>query len=249
MEKHEYETMHRVELEYWWYIGLHELVLSLAKKHVSSKGGQARILDAGCGTGAMSHKLAACGFRTFGFDLSADAISFCRQRHLTRQSQDSIVDLPFQTKAFDLIISLDVLCDLERVGVGPALKEIQRVLADGGVFVFNLPAYNWLKSSHDAAVNNLQRFSMRAFERQLKGAGLSVAWHSYRNTILFPALALVRILRKFSPETGENLKSDLKPLNPLVNGFLAGILRAENRILERGARFPFGLSLAGVARK
>jgi SAM-dependent methyltransferase len=52
MERREYEVMFRLEEDYWWYLGLRNLVFRYLNR-VADQNKSAMILDAGCGTGKL----------------------------------------------------------------------------------------------------------------------------------------------------------------------------------------------------
>jgi ubiquinone/menaquinone biosynthesis C-methylase UbiE len=249
VQKSEYAVMYGIEDAYWWYLGLHHLIRAVIREY-AAESRPLRILDAGCGTGALLQQCAALPANCAGFDLFPDALAFCRQRGLERLAQASITAIPFRTNTFQMVLSLDALCDLPTADdVEQALREIYRVLAPGGVLVFNLPAYAFLKSSHDYAVNNCQRFVKHRFQRQLQTLHFTIPQLTYRNTLLFPPLAVVRLWKKLQVAANAPGSSDLALLPRWLNTFLTKLLLAENAFLLRGGRFPFGLSLFGVARK
>jgi SAM-dependent methyltransferase len=67
----------------------------------------ARILDAGCGVGAMTEGLAK-GNLVVGVDLAEAALRYARGRRLAAVCADS-TRLPFAGQAFDLVLSVGVL--------------------------------------------------------------------------------------------------------------------------------------------
>src|ERR1035437_6648654 len=77
----EYARMAEVEESHWWYQSLHQRVVHTFTK--AGLGPESPILDAGCGTGGLMLKLQQAGFRLIqGFDLSEEAVRFCRDRSL-----------------------------------------------------------------------------------------------------------------------------------------------------------------------
>ncbi|MBI5650633.1 MAG: class I SAM-dependent methyltransferase, partial [Chloroflexi bacterium] len=50
MRPDEYRVMFEIEDKYWWYRGVRALLRQLLPRYIHSR--EARILDAGCGTGA-----------------------------------------------------------------------------------------------------------------------------------------------------------------------------------------------------
>ena len=90
-----------------------------------------------------------------------------------------------------------------------------------------------------------RRYTRTDVLRLAHGAGLEVLQATYWNAVLFPAVALVRRLRKSRAQTSQ---SDLRPISPRVNRLLYGFLRLEAAWLRHGS-LPFGTSVLCVARK
>jgi SAM-dependent methyltransferase len=243
MNLEEYEVMFQVEDHHWWYLGMEQITCGLLDQAVG-RGRDLHVLDAGCGTGAVMRYLAPYG-RVVGFDLSAEALRFSRQRGHPRLTQASVVQLPFADREFDLIVSFDVICE---VGVDDAvaLHEFSRVLKPGGHLLIRLPAFRWMSGQHDVAVNVSHRYTRPEIEQQLKRTNLAPVKTSYANTFLFPIALAKRWSERFRAgrQTGSDLTLDPGPFN----GVLRGILSAEAPLV-RSLGLPFGLTVVALARK
>ncbi|MGW0082844.1 class I SAM-dependent methyltransferase [Streptomyces sp. NPDC003393] len=92
-----------------------------------------RILDAGCGTGALSAALRDRGAVVTGVDASARMLALARRRlgdDAALHAVDLRDPLPFGDAAFDDVVASLVLHYLE--DWGPTLAELRRVLGPGG---------------------------------------------------------------------------------------------------------------------
>ena len=245
----EYETMARVEKSHWWYKGLRRIVLDHWRWYVlpgSRKvrgSNPMRVLDAGCGTGTVLWSLeqSAC---TVGVDCSPVAIGFCRSQQLQRTAVASVAKLPFGDASFDVVISCDVLCHAAITDCTAAMGEMARVLKPGGLLMLNLPAYQWLLSTHDAAVANVRRFSRVEVLRLLQEQSLTPLRVTFWNSLLFFPIAAVRLGRG----SRRRQQSDLH--GPAFgHAILFFILSLERLLLRFVPSLPFGLSLFAVARK
>jgi len=245
METREYQTLYDSENSHWWYLGLKDLVLSFVVKYAEKKK-ETRILDAGCGTGGILKDLE--GYKAWGLDISQEAIRFCRLRKLNNVINASTSNIPFDDNSFDLIISLDVLYHLGVEDDRGALRELTRVLSEGGTLLLNLPAYDSLRGRHDRAVHTRHRYTIDELEEKVKAAGLVVEKITYRNTVLFPLAFLKRILQGRSVKSADKVESDVVLPPDFINKLFTKILFFENRLL-RTINFPFGLSIFCVARK
>ncbi len=242
MERAEYEVMYRVEDSLWWYRGM-EAISRAVLERTCGRGYELRILDAGCGTGAVLGYLADYG-TAVGMDFSPHALRFSRQRGHARLTGGSVNALPFADGSFDLVTSFDVLC-VNGVDDGQALREFRRVLAPGGWAFLRLPAYNWLRGAHDRAVNIRHRYTAADVRQRLTDAGLLVEHLSYANMWLLPLAVAKRWAERLFPrQRGSDLTLDIGPLN----GLFRAILSSEARLVA-GPGLPCGLTVVAVARR
>lgn len=242
MQTAEYELMYRVEDSHWWYKALHSLIFNLLDVYVPDWRDKA-ILDAGCGTGAVLKRLGN-PTRSFGVDLSPEALRFCHKRGLQNVLQADVASLPFENNRFDAIICSSVLYHRWVGDVEVALAELIRVLRPGGFLFLNLPAYPFLRSAHDDAVFGARRFTRAEVRSLLLKNNLAILRLSYWTTLLFPLACLARILGV--PKAGRDFGS-------------GGSLSSMNRVMSRLMSFelallkkvslPFGVALFCVAQK
>jgi ubiquinone/menaquinone biosynthesis C-methylase UbiE len=119
--------------------------------HVSGK----HVLDAGCGGGAFSRKLAALGAIVTGIDGSTEMIAIAEGYPVRPNLQYRVADLteklPFPDGHFDVVLANMVLMDIPRIDV--AIAEFARLLVDGGVLVLSIThpcffSYDWVADEH-----------------------------------------------------------------------------------------------------
>jgi len=244
MNPEEYEVMYRVEDTHWWYRGM-EAITRAVLDRVVGRVHALRILDAGCGTGAVMRYLADYGQVT-GIDFAPEALHFCQLRGRERLGRASVLALPYADESFDLIASFDVLCERAVVDDDLALREFARVLRSGGRALLRLPAYDWLHGKHDEAVYIHHRYTARELKAKLQHAGFEVEHVSYANMLLFPLAALKRLSERFMPSKQPG--SDLTLGAGILNTPLRLILSLEAPCVARTG-LPFGLTVVALARK
>ena len=189
METPEYKIMYDMEMDYWWYVGLHHLVLHFLAQENHRGNGPLEVLDAGCGTGQLMKLCHAAGLDPVGLDFSSEALRLSRVRGLGSLVQGSISEIPFPNDLFDVVVSLDVADCLEGAEMTHSLGEMHRVLKPRGALILNLPAYNSLRSQHDRAQHILHRFNAGELRSLLSEIGFQLQVCTYRNTFLFPIAA------------------------------------------------------------
>jgi len=200
MNPEEYARMHQFEDWYWWFVARREAALQFVRDFRPGDG-PVRILDAGCGTGALLECLAReRGTNVYGADLAVEALAFSRGRGRRGLVQADLIALPFRADTFDIVTALDVVEHVEADTA--ALAEIRRVLKPGGILVMSVPAYAFLWSSHDEALHHKRRYTAGMLAPRLKDAGLVTTRMTYLLSVLFPAIALFRLADRLRPQTG-----------------------------------------------
>jgi SAM-dependent methyltransferase len=91
-----------------------------------------RVLDVGCAKGFLLHdlRLVAPGIQTVGVDISSYALAHVMEDVrgcVIRATADA---LPFRDHAFDLVVSINTVHNLDLERCGRALREIERVSAE-----------------------------------------------------------------------------------------------------------------------
>ena len=86
-----------------------------------------KALDVGCGTGLITTKLAERVHEVIGIDKSIEMIKLAEPRpNITYLTADAL-NLPFEDKSFDLVISVTVMQDVGKDNWDKFLKEIYRI--------------------------------------------------------------------------------------------------------------------------
>jgi SAM-dependent methyltransferase len=223
---------------HWWYRGRRRVLHAELDRLPLPP--DARILDAGCGSGRMLDELRPRG-RVTGVDANANAVTATRRRgHVAWQC--NIEGMPFADASFDLVTCLDVVehtPDDRRT-----LRELRRVTRPGGTLVVTVPAYQALWSAHDIVNGHYRRYRVS----ELRAAAQEAGWYhlrdSYFNALLLGPAAVVRLTRR--RPRARSARSELALTPAWLDGVLEWPLRLEAAVLRGGARLPFGLSLLAV---
>ncbi len=248
MEPYEYETMYNLEGSYWWYRGLHAILLDVLG--VLGVESDAMVLDAGCGTGQnMARVRDAVTPQVYGFDYAAYGAKFCRERGLRHICVASVNDIPFSADAFDAVMCIDVL-ECDAVDEDRALRELVRVVRPGGHLILVAPAYDWLLSEqHHKAVGASRRYSRSRLASLLGRHHIEVVRMTNLFAALLPAVAVYRLSLRYLDRSPKDCpRSELKPMPSFVNELLFRIVDAERVLLKR-MDLPFGSSILAVCRK
>ncbi len=113
------------------------------------------ILEAGCGLATVIMRLRDMGFKVIGLDYAEQALHVARAYDPSLSLQVGDVHaLPYADNSVHGYLSFGVLEHFEH-GVGPALREANRVLVPGGTLVLTIPYPN--------VVHTLVRWKRRVF--------------------------------------------------------------------------------------
>lgn len=233
---------HRAEDRHWWYRGRRR-VLERTIDHLGLPT-EARVLDAGCGSGRNMVELARRGAVT-GVELSPTSARLARERGTGEVIECSVLDMPFDDGSFDLSLSLDVIEHL--ADDVAALRELRRVTAEGGALLVTVPAYRWLWSGHDEVNHHHRRYNRRSLLAAANQAGWSCERTTHFNSLLLPVAVALRALDRVNPRTTKS-SLDLWVPPGLLNWLLRQPLLLEAAIVGRGGSIPVGLSLLAVFR-
>ena len=247
MRKNAYLEMYNVEDTHWWYVGLHDLVLSLAKKLFPYR--TLKILDAGCGTGGLLSVLSKSGYEVEGIDYSKDALELCKKRGIQNVQRADLNEWKPSQNSYDLIVSMDVLYHKWIRNEIQILRSLANGLQENGLMMLNYPAFPILHRKHDEIVMARERYTKNILKARLKKAGLKPIIISYRVPHAFFFLLTLSFLETLQTNSSDT-QSDVAEIPPkFVNKILIKINRIENYFITRGFSIPFGSSLFVVAKK
>jgi SAM-dependent methyltransferase len=252
MDRVEVAAMRGHEDHHWWYRGRRRIVeeeltrLSLPR--------DARVLDAGCGSGRLLDELVAYG-QVSGLDMNPDSVATAQERGHDDVRQGVVEHLPWDDETFGLITCLDVVEHTANDRV--TLRELRRVLRPDGYLLITVPAYQALWSSHDVFNRHYRRYDRRMMRSAAAESGLRIERMTYFNSLLLPPAAAVRLLQRLRyRETVRNgdatngaHRSDVELTPQWLSPLLELPLRAEAGWLRGGRTIAGGLSLLALLRR
>jgi len=239
MQQQAYRQMYEMEDRHWWFVARREIIRKVLDQLFPDHDATA-VLEAGCGTGGNLQMLSAYG-PLQAFEPDAEARAMANSRGICQvESGDLPAAIPFPGQ-YQLICMLDVLEHIDDDEA--ALEQIARRLAPGGKLLLTVPAYPFLWSGHDVALNHKRRYTRKVLLERICRAGLKPVYTGYFNTLLLPLIMLARLAGKLFTN---NINTDLAMPPVWVNTILTRILASE-RLLVPLISLPAGVSILLVA--
>jgi len=223
--------------EHWYYRSKASALLGFVK-HLNPQS----VLDVGAGSGFFSKEL---------LEKTKATEALCIDTSYESERNGDISGKPIRYRTHsgpvdvDLVLMMDVLEHVDNdIGL---LNEYADKVSAGAHFLITVPAFSFLWSGHDVFLGHKRRYTLREIERVVEKAGLIVERGSYFFGLVFPLVAVLRLLDGNLNSRGHPPRSQLKRHDPITNATLIGICTVD-RLFLRINRLA-GLSAFCLARK
>ena len=180
------------------------------------------ILDAGCGDGFYLHLLSELGkFHLTGIDFDKNALNSAKKNLAKIKGikilYGSVMELPFKDSSFDKVILTEVAEHLPDDLKG--LKEIHRVLKQGGILVLTVPNHNY-----PFLWDPVNKVLEASTGRHIKSGFWAGLWNQHIR-LYYPKEIILKVKRAgFKIEKTENITHYSLPFNHHLLNFAARML-------------------------
>lgn len=172
----------RNNFTYFYVLEQLDYILSQLAEHRRCSGRPLRVLDVGCGVGALSLYLAKHGCSVVGIDISPDAIEIAesaRQAAGIENCRFMVGELGSGTGSFDIVICSEII---EHVPDESAfLERVVSQLRVGGLLYLGTPSTETalyrlgLLKKFDAEVGHLRRYTEAQLREKIEAQGIVIS--------------------------------------------------------------------------
>ena len=242
MEHHaEFEELRR-ESESWWYIARRKLLREAAMQAIHSKR-EARFLDLGCT--AQVEFDDPVSYRACNVHSSLKTLAFRQIEGDKNLVCSRIEELSLASNSFDAILAGDVLQLLADDLI--AMREMRRVLKEGGLLCLTVPAYSFLWGEDDEARGHQRRYTVSELRRKLTTCGFHVHRASYFVASAFPPLVVGRAAKNTFRKSITQRRHYPNP-SAVADAAMSALVEAERHLLHY-VNLPFGTRVVCWALK
>jgi len=239
MEDQDIIRMDTAQETSWYWYGKKRLFSYFIKKHA---GAELKILDVGCGSGAMLGFLKKYG-QVYGLDASKKAVSICKRLGYFDVKCCLADKMSYSDSSFDIVVLSDILEHVEEDRA--VLQEAGRVLKSNGIALITVPASQKLWSKNDEVLHHKRRYS----RQQLKqlADGFKVRKVSYIHFLQYFPVRFFKSLR------GSKIEWEASGEGRTVRGRIVGSLLKAYSLMESSLikyfNLPIGVGLIMVLEK
>jgi len=232
---------------HFWYRARRVLINNLLGMIYKDYKADRLILEIGCGTGYQIPVLQKWG-RVEGSDINLEAVKIAVSEGYNVKVKDLDRD-DISDYNPEVICLFDVLEHIQNDK--KVVENIYASLQNKAYLFLTVPAYNFLFSDHDKAMEHYRRYSRKKIVDLLSQSGFQVIKSGYWNSLLFPGILLMRLFKNILSLfiKKEVYKSESSNLPSLLSNILFKVLQFENFLMTKNINFPWGLSIYIIAQK
>jgi SAM-dependent methyltransferase len=237
----EFDELRR-DSQSWWYTTRRKLLREAAAQAVRGKR-EAHVLDLGC-TAQLQFDDPGL-YRVCNVQSSLPTLAFRQLEGDQGLVCSRSEELAFNSNSFDAIVAGDVLQSV--ADDVAALREMRRVLKEGGLLCLTAPAYSFLWGEDDETRGHQRRYTVSELRRKLTTCGFQIHRASYFVASAFLPLVVGRAAKDIFRRSISHHRHYPHP-SRLANGAMATLLDGERHLLHY-INLPFGTRVVCWALK
>lgn len=245
-----FDVTDKLEESSFWVRSRNRLLKGIIRKY-SAQLVAPRFLEIGCGTGSFIEALASeVNLRITGSEIYIKGLHYAKRRQPKAEFIQYDAQQGVLPDKFDIIAAFDVI---EHIDDDVAtIANIYDMLTDGGYFIVTVPQHKFLWSKLDQIVKHKRRYSRRELLDKLERQGFTVVRRTSFVCVLFPLMAVVRLLDRPAKNPDSIVKGKFEErvgFSRPINWMFDKLMYIDEALIRHGVSLPFGGTLLAVARK
>lgn len=231
----------RQDYHSWWSVARRKLLQEILGQALRGKR-RPRVLDYGCAAGLTEGQ---AGVGIWSAHWSLPMLAFHQMEGFQGLVCSAAEELAFASNTFDAIACGDVLQMVQDDTV--VLREMRRILKDGGLLCLTVPAHMFLWGEEDEARGHQRRYSASELRRKLNNCGFEIHRVSYFVASGFGIGLAGRFGRDIFRKFVRHGKAEVQTSKPATLA-IGAALEVERHLMHY-INLPFGTRLVCWARK
>jgi SAM-dependent methyltransferase len=228
----------------------HEYRLGIITREVEKLPRGARVLDAAIGLGQLAGRMKQRGYDVIGIDHSLDAAVHVKATLGIPVVIGDLTRLPFRTAAFRGVTTGETLEHLD--DDASAVREIARVLEDGGTCIATVPALQSLWTASDDYYEHRRRYTREQLASLFTSASMSIekaAFWGFPIVLVYDTLVILPMNKRRARVAIQDDAALRSVARAGRSRLLVNAVRAIFSLDRLFSFIPFGPGLLLVARK
>jgi SAM-dependent methyltransferase len=235
------------EQTHWWFRARRVILKGLLDHHIPWRPGMP-VVEIGVGPGENLYSLYPDGIDLAGVEPEPENAARANARGPVPVHVGTVERMPAEisSRPPELICMFDVIEHIEDDEA--ALDRLGALLGAGGRLALSVPAFQWMWGQQDVVNMHYRRYTRAGLCALLERHGFTIVRATYFCSVLFPPIALFRVLARIFSRKDKPAHSDFDYSAGPAEQLLYGLFRMEWPLLKY-VNLPFGSSCFVLAQK
>ncbi len=241
-----YDACFELEENSFWFRHRNNCIVSLVKKYAEND----LFFDIGGGNGFVTKAIENAGIQAILIEPGADGVLNAKKRTVKNVFCGILNDLSELKGQLPAIGTFDVIEHIQ--DDDKFVKDIHKMLKQGGYFFVTVPTYKFLWSDEDTEAGHYRRYTRKSMIKLLKGNDFEIVYSTYLFSALIVPLFVLRTMSSIlgiRKKTKKDNSSEHTQNKGIIGKILDSVWKWELHSIQNQKTIQFGTSCLIVAKK